>query len=303
MKRNKTPTTKDEYLLRNISKIRRKDWELFVITRILHNLKDPNIEYVCQQYINPKNSKKYYLADICFPSLELYYEINEQQHGEREHADADKIRQKEILEATHWIKKSVDVYECDENDNRKDKPISEVEKEVDEFINFIRNRKKYIEKRDNKKILWNFEDKYDPQVHIKKGFINVEDNVVFRYHRQALKLFGYKSENHFQPAWWEIKGTDKAVWFPKLYPNKEWQNSITADGSTITQQKIIDGKKIKVTDTDSTKRIVFAHYKNILGETVYKFYGMYEVDWKKTNEYKQIFKRITPELDLNKIGS
>ena len=64
--------------------------------------------------------------------------------------------QKEILEATHWIKKSVDVYECDENDNRKDKPISEVEKEVDEFINFIRNRKKYIEKRDNKKILWNF---------------------------------------------------------------------------------------------------------------------------------------------------
>ena len=50
-------------------------------------------------------------------------------------------------------------------------------------------------------------------------------------------------------------------------------------------------------------RIVFAHYKNILGETVYKFYGMYEVDFKKTNEYKQIFKRITPELDLNKIGS
>ena len=96
MNKDKRPTTKDEYLLRNISKIRHKDWELFVITRILHNLKDPNIEYVCQQYINPKNSKKYYLADICFPSLELYYEINENQHGEREHADADKIRQKEI---------------------------------------------------------------------------------------------------------------------------------------------------------------------------------------------------------------
>ena len=61
--------TKDEYLLRNFSKIRHKKWELYVITRILHNLNDTNIEYVCQQFINPKNSKGYYLADICFPSL------------------------------------------------------------------------------------------------------------------------------------------------------------------------------------------------------------------------------------------
>ena len=49
--------TKDEYLLRNFSKIRHKKWELYVITRILHNLNDTNIEYVCQQFINPKNSK------------------------------------------------------------------------------------------------------------------------------------------------------------------------------------------------------------------------------------------------------
>ena len=38
--------TKDEYLLRNFSKITHKKWELFVITRILHRLNDPDIEYV-----------------------------------------------------------------------------------------------------------------------------------------------------------------------------------------------------------------------------------------------------------------
>ena len=53
MKKDKKFITKDEYLLRNFSKIRHKKWELFVITRILHNLNDSNIEYVCQQYINP----------------------------------------------------------------------------------------------------------------------------------------------------------------------------------------------------------------------------------------------------------
>ena len=73
--------TKDEYLLRNFSKITHKKWELFVITRVLHLLNDPEIEYICQQYVNPPNSSKYYLTDLCFPSLKIYYEIDEGQHA------------------------------------------------------------------------------------------------------------------------------------------------------------------------------------------------------------------------------
>ena len=37
--------------------------------------------------------------------------------------------------------------------------------------------------------------------------------------------------------------------------------------------------------TSNDKRIVFAHYKNVLGQTVYKFYGVFEPDWNKTNDY------------------
>tara|TARA_B100001057_G_scaffold339401_1_gene340206 strand:- start:241 stop:1140 length:900 start_codon:yes stop_codon:yes gene_type:complete len=296
MKKDKKFITKDEYLLRNFSKIRHKKWELFVITRILHNLNDPNIEYVCQQYINPKNSNNYYLADICFPSLKLYYEINEGQHAKKDHVDSDKIRQREILEATDWIQKNIRVY--DKKNPEKNRSIKEVEREVDKFIVYIKNRKKAFEKKYKKEILWNFVDRYNPQIHIKKGHINVKDNVTFLYIRDALELFGYQSANHLQSGWWNIKGTDKAVWFPKLYPNKEWRNAITPDGLTITQERIIDKKKYT---TDDTKRIVFAHYKNILGQTVYKFYGMYELDFKKSTGYKQIFNRVAGKLDLNKI--
>ena len=35
--------TKDEYLLKNFSKIKHKSWELFVITRILQLLEDADI--------------------------------------------------------------------------------------------------------------------------------------------------------------------------------------------------------------------------------------------------------------------
>jgi len=46
--------TKDEYILRNFSKIQHKKWELYVITRIIHLLNDPELEFVCQQLV--KNS-------------------------------------------------------------------------------------------------------------------------------------------------------------------------------------------------------------------------------------------------------
>ena len=282
--------TKDEYLLRNFSKITHKKWELFVITRILHNLNDPNIEYVCQQYINPKNSDKSYLADICFPSLKLYYEIDEGQHATDHHIDSDKIRQREILEATDWIEKRIRVY--DKSNPSVGRDLDEVIAEVDKFILFLKERKKKFELKNNEKIIWNFEDRYNPNIHIKRGYIDVSDNVVFLYHRDCLRLFGYKG-GHYQKGWWETKKQNEAVWFPKLYPNKQWRNLISNDRTVITQELVIGGKKMKnTTPTTNDKRIVFAHYKNVLGQTVYKFYGVFEPDWNKTNDYKQVFKRV-----------
>jgi len=51
--------SKDDYLLRNIFKIKHKKWELYIITRILHSLNDPDIEYVCQQFVKSKTGKRY----------------------------------------------------------------------------------------------------------------------------------------------------------------------------------------------------------------------------------------------------
>ena len=82
--------SKDEYTLRNFSKIQHKKWELYIITRIIHFLNDPDIEFVCQQLLKTRDGKRY-LADLCFPSLKLYYEIDESQHGSDEHKIKDKF--------------------------------------------------------------------------------------------------------------------------------------------------------------------------------------------------------------------
>ena len=291
--------TKDQYLLKNFSKIKHKKWELFVITRILHLLDDPNIEYVCQQYIKPKG-KPHFLTDLCFPSLKLYYEIDEAQHGGKKHADKDKIRQREILEATDWEEQRVKVYDKHGND----RGLNEVIEEVDRFIDFVKKRKKEFEEKSGKKIIWDYKNKFNPNKYLDSGFIDVKDNVVFLNHRDCLKLFGYKSDGHFQQAWWD-KGTrdlNQAVWFPKLYPNKEWDNILSEDTSTITEQKKINGEVVKIglpNPNQLRDRIVFAHYKNIFGQTVYKFYGIYATDKHASNEYRHVHRRMDGGTKIN----
>jgi len=287
--------SKDEYLLRNFSKITHKKWELFVITRVLHLLNDPDIEYVCQQYVNPPNSDKYYLTDLCFPSLKLYYEINEGQHASKSHINSDKIRQREILDATDWKGREIKVY--DKNDPSKGRDLNEVISEIDEFVNYIKNRKKEFESKSGKKIVWDYETKFSYQPHIDRGYIDVKDNVVFRYHKDAMRLFGYKGK-HSQSGYWRVKGYNQAVWFPKLYDNIPWKNVLTDGSSKIIQEKYIDGRKSEYPLPSNEERIVFAHYKNVLGQTVYKFYGKFQVDWKNTDSFTNVFKRSATRIDF-----
>ena len=53
-------------------------------------------------------------------------------------------------------------------------------------------------------------------------------------------------------------------------------------------------------ETRLRDRIVFAHYKNIFGQTVYKFYGIYETDKSASNEYEHIHRRIKTKINLKK---
>ena len=296
---NKSLMTKDQYLLRNFSKINHKKWELYVVTRVLHLLADDDVEYVCQQYINPPKSSKYYLADLCFPSLKLYLEINEGQHASSEHAMNDKIRQREILDATDWEQISINVYTKDSSGKLNDRSLGEVDDEINNFLDYIKLKKKRIETERGEKLTWNYEDKFAPHIHIQKGYLDVTDNVVFLYHKDALRLFGYKG-SHYQRAYWRIKEHNQAVWFPKLYDNKPWKNSISKNYEEIIQEKIVNGNLEDVPLPGKENRIVFGHYKNILGQTVYKFYGEYKVDWDKTVPNSHVFKRVNSRLNLLK---
>ena len=270
--------SKDEYILRTFSKIKHKKWELFVITRIIHLLEDPDIEFVCQQLIRTQKGKRY-LTDLCFPALKLYYEIDERHHSSEDHRSSDQIRQREIIDATDFVEKRIRVY----NKNNTDRNLNGIIKEVDKFIKFVRQRKKDFLSRGEFKP-WNYETKFRPNTHIKRGYIDVKDNVVFSNHRDALRCFGYEG-GHYQRAVWAIKGTDKEVWFPKLYKNEGWDNSLSDDFKTIIMEK---PDKTAFGDPHELEWIVFAHYKDLLGQVVYKFLGEFHLSLEKSNNFKWV---------------
>jgi very-short-patch-repair endonuclease len=282
--------SKQDYILRNFSKIKHKKWELYVITRIIHLLNDPEIEFVCQQIVKTPENKRY-LTDLFFPTLKLYYEIDEAQHSSDQHIISDVHRQREIVDATGFVEKRIRVF--DENIN--DRSLNEINIEVDAFIDFIKKRKKqFISK--NNFISWNYETKYSPEPHLKRGYIDVKDNVVFLNHRDTLRCFGYK-KGHHQRATWTIKGTKKHVWFPKLYKNNDWNNSLSDDFKTIEMKRTDNSILSDV--PGHIESIVFAHYKNLFGQIVYKFLGEFHTSIKESTHYKWVYIRKQTKINLN----
>ena len=288
--------SKENYVTRNFQKISGKRWELYIITRVIHLLNDPDIEYVCQQYINPPQNKEYYLADLAFPSLKLYLEIDEGQHGGESHQAADIKRDAEILEATDWECKRIAVY-VNQGNTKVDKKLELLNQEIDRFVEHIRIKKQNLISQGND-IVWEYEKKFLPETFIKKQQINVSDNVSLLNHRDVLRLFGY-TKGHYQRAVWKVEKFTEMVWFPKLYSNSDWVNEFDEKTDTIHQHRK-DMKPHPISPNDENDRIVFAHQKNIFGQTVYKFYGVFVFDHLRTDPVNHYFKRIKTSINLNK---
>jgi hypothetical protein len=113
-------------------------------------------------------------------------------------------------------------------------------------------------------------------------------------------LFGTEFKGWQKGTWpWKspIEGTNYQIWFPRLYKARGWTNSISDNGLKIQETKT-NGDRIdlKIQDYD---RIVFGHYKNVLGQTVYRFMGVFNYSKQESDEFARIFNRIDDKLDIS----
>lgn len=278
--------SKADYILRSLSKVSSKRWEHYVINRLYHRLNDPEIEFVCQQCIRKDN--KFYLADLYFPQFNLYLEIDEAHHESDDALISDARRRFDIAEASGLSEMRIPTTGAS---------IESVDASIEDFIELLRQQKLAAKEFQ----AWDYEDRYKPEPHIDRGYISIGPHSAFRYQKDALRCFGY-TKGHFQKGAWnlppetveeiELSGTCM-VWFPRLYEQKRWTNSLSDDGCIITE---INKNPEEGYSERWDKRIVMARSRNALNQTLYRFVGVFEVIPEYSSGNERRFRRIAKSV-------
>ena len=288
------PRDKTEYILSTLKKLQHKAEEQYVISRILHKLDDLSIEFVCQQYLVPDEDS--YLLDLFFPQFQIFVEVNERGHASASGIYKDEKRNKKIQEKFGLLPIVIKTY----GEDRQLLEISEINKQVDEFVDTLRTQKQNL-MREGKFVPWDYDIKFNPEHHARHGVLKVEADVTLETQSDVLRMFG-QSYKAWQKGAWDWKGTEFDVWFPKFFKSSAWVNKYAEDGTTIIEQKLDGGKAYDFTNK-KRKRVVFPHFKDQFGNRYYKFVGVYEIDDANSGEYKIVHKLISKSINLQNPNS
>ena len=260
------------YYAKLLTKIRNKKYEFYVVSRIIHLLNDTEIQFTTQQLIRKKDGKRY-LIDLYFPQFKIAVEIDESHHLSNE--EADRAREREIIS---YVDVEFFRIKCDNNSN-----IESVHKRIDTLIDKIRHLKNNKDFRP-----YSYQDEFSVDQWLKAGKLTISDGAKFRTHADVLRLFGKNYKLH--QAGSSPLNEKVQVWFPKLYKNKDWINSISPDGEIIEQTRVGNDMEIK----EIKDSIVFAHQTDVLGNIYYSFKGIFRCTRHTKNEIS--YERIATEV-------
>jgi len=290
------------YLVKTLSRTKRKDYENYVINAIWQRLNNSDIEVVSQQYVeNTINTKgqSHYFIDLYFPTLNIGIECDEAFHKNKKQSKSDKEREASIYDIIYKIKKDdylaihIDVTQNYEN---LQKSINNAVETIKQKINEINPPKWEIKTPEE---YYSLKDK----IHIadRKGFhtINKTCNVLFNAGRNEETKGA--SRTYFTLP--KFKGTSLEgykIWFPHLAvevigedgehktvaaTKTGWNNQLIDDGEIIMEY---NENNIRY-EQDENKRIVFLKYKDPLGYNEYKFVGIFE--FKESNGNTRYFSK------------
>lgn len=277
-----------DYYASRIAKLKNNKYEYYVVTRLIHLLDEPEIEFRTQQYV--KIGENYRLIDLYFPQFKLAVEVDELGHMGAQEQDV--AREKEIFEVlqSNFYRVSVD-------ENRS---LSEMNSRIQEIIEEIKRLKKEQEQAGTFK-KFDFNGLYDVNRWLERGVLSVSDDARFRRHIDALKLVGKDYKGHqsataglFSPK--NLGEDDGAfvAWFPKLYKNGVWNNQLMNEGTRI-EAHTTDNSPYDYETHDATC-VVFFHFTDELNQTYYKFQGVFDPIPEESHKYLLVYKRVSDKI-------
>ena len=281
--------TELEYIIKQISKTNKKNFENYVVTRIWHGINNTDIKFTTQQFVSRPNGHA--LTDMFFPQFDLHIEIDEPFHNKQKELDIN--READIVQATNH---RIERIKITDNINFINEQIDEIIKEIKALRKDQINNKTYEP--------WDLEKEFNPNFYIEKGYLDINENPAFRTILDASNCLGQNYKG-VQRGWFKSKVYENHnLWFPKFYENADWDNKMIEDGKTIVEKCKIEGRKdthyydlIKV----PVKRIVFPRSIDNLGFILYKFKGIFETDMERSSpENGMVYKRIDTRIEIKK---
>ena len=292
-----TDVDKREYLIKTLSRTKRKDYENYVIGAIWHRLNNLEIKPVSQQYVQ-RSDGKYALLDLYFPQMNVGIECDEAYH--EQNVEPDKIREAKVEQALSALQTGKDFTLIRINANTG---VDELEKQINETVEQIES---LYEKYGCPK--WSEEKDSVEQV-LDSGVLSLYDNLQFAKIIDIAKCFGRDYKAMQASTFFLDENT--VVWCPKLAIEMNggfkapsaagWLNVLSEQWDRITTIVPEDKEQQEKYRKPDLKTLVFAQSKNTLGQISYRFLGVYACEKSEGNHKKVTYKRISETYSLNEL--
>jgi very-short-patch-repair endonuclease len=280
---------KIKYLVKSLSRTKRKDYENYVINAIYNRVNNNELKPISQQYVKTGNS--YRLLDLFFPQLNVAIEVDEPHHEKTVYNDNERMNQ--IISALEFTG-NIEFHRV------KITSFNKTEEKINEIVDIIKNKIK------NKNLKWKSYD--DELLEIKAlGSFHANSSYSFKTIKDISKIMDIK----YIPRKGTLKINDNlSLWCPTLslkdengYTEKSgWINLLADEGEKIIEVNHKDDfnvrKNIYVQNNHFQKRVVFAKYSNSLGFKYYKFIGVYNIDSYCEKQKSIIYKRVAKEYKI-----
>lgn len=273
---------KIEYIATLLEKCKRNKYEQYVISRLWYLLNDERIKIVTQQCVY-LDKGKYVLADIYFPQINLVVEVDEVYHLNKK--EEDKLREQGIIDSI-----GAEVHRI----NCSDKTDEDINTQLEIVANIIKIRVSEKDKQ-NLFVPWDLEVEQTADYHKRKEYLSVLEGDYVKNTTEAFRVFNINSQ---QRSTANIPGfTNLVVWCP-YEEGADWRNTLSNNGTILSEEYKgkVKNKRSKAPDNNAEKRIVFLKGKNVLGQMIARFVGIFKFDRMDNNV--GIWKRVSYYCDM-----
>lgn len=271
-----------EYLVKTLSRTRRKDYENYVVNAVWNRLGDSELKPVSQQFVTGPSGERYFI-DLYFPQLNIGVECDEAYHLGQ--AAYDRFRERTLIDVlSHvdldesYVPLHVDVSGGFE---KTEQQIDYVVKRIKDAALFARESGRFVAWEPERTVEERLVDLAEIRAGDDLGFPSIIEtcNAIFRTGYQQGKG---QRRACFHPRcgpYAHLFAEKYVLWFAPVHvagqDGRTWENYVSEDGRTIYE---VNTKRPvrELESTEDFERVVFVKARNpITGKNEYRFLGVF----------------------------